>query len=551
MGPPAFRQGGGKMTGWLRLLRNRRLTLANLLDELLPFREDRIAGCMLDPASTDGGVLSVQRFSELHREVAAMSRFLVEEAGMRPGDRVGIFRSNDVRSFRWFLAAIRAGGIAVPLNPLLTLAELREIVPRSGASIMITDHAAFSRTVVSREALPVRCWVQGDEEAPLDGALRLTADWLQAPAVPPARVAPEATVAVFYTSGTEGFPKGATLSSQALLAGRAAALLVAPLAGRVSRALFPLPWAHIMAVSTAVCGLLAGVPGYFLPRFETQAAVAAIRRHKLTAVIGVPAMYIRLVNAAPSRESLASVRLWLSASDHLPAAYRRKLLSYGGVFLNVYGMAELGGLAMFSLAGRIVPGDGELCLPVPPFRVRVVDERGGAAQANTVGECQIHGPGVTGKYWGDSEDRAPSMTTDGWLRTGDLAVRNRLGLIRLAGRAKDVIKCGGYSIFAREVEEVLAAHPAVVRVAVIGVPHPEKGEEPMAVVECRPESRPEDEELHAWCRLRLASYKTPRRILLVEPGALPQGVTEKILKRTLRERFAGESVRTGEGAGAA
>ncbi len=110
------------------------------------------------------------------------------------------------------------------------------------------------------------------------------------------------------------------------------ALLSAPLVGRGALALFPLPWAHIMAVSTAVYGLLAGVPGYFLPRFETQTAIAAIERHRITVVVGVPAMFIRLVNAAPAPESLASVRLWVSASDHLPDACRRRLLQYGALF---------------------------------------------------------------------------------------------------------------------------------------------------------------------------------------------------------------------------
>jgi acyl-CoA synthetase (AMP-forming)/AMP-acid ligase II len=122
-----------------------------------------------------------------------------------------------------------------------------------------------------------------------------------------------------------------------------------------------------------------------------------------------------------------------------------------------------------------------------------------------------------------------------------LATQNRLGFVRLTGRSKDVIKHGGYSVFAREVEEALASHPSVLRAAVIGIPHDEKGEVPVAVVECLPGSAPEEDGLLAWCKQRLAAYKVPRAVHIVAPGGLPQGVTEKVLKTVLRQRFASES----------
>jgi long-chain acyl-CoA synthetase len=536
----------------LRLVRNRELTLATFLDGLLPLYGSQPVSYVPDFAGLDGAPEPMQNLADLYREVGAMSRFLVEETALRRGDRVAIFKSNDPRCFRWFLAVIRAGGVAVPLNPLLTLAELRAIVSRCGVSTMVTDRAVFGSTIGSLDALAVRRWVQSGDDAALDGFLRLTAEWLQAPPPPPASIKPSDTVAVFHTSGTNGFPKGAMLSSQTLLAGRALALLSAPLVGRRALALFPLPWAHIMAVSAAVYGLLAGVPGYFLPRFETQAAIAAIEEHGITIVVGVPAMFIRLVNAAPSPESLASVRLWVSASDHLPDSYRRRLLQYGAlfrgpgrlrlgpIFVNAYGMVELGGIAMCGTDAPFLPGSGQLCLPVPPFRVRVANERGEPARPGEIGECQVRGPGVTGRYWGDSRSEAGSLAPGEWLRTGDLAVRNRAGLVRLAGRAKDIIKCGGYSIFAREIEEALLAHPAVAQAVAIGVPHPDKGEAPMAIVECRPGFSLAEEELLSWSRQRLAAYKLPRSIRLADPGSLPQGVTEKVLKRVLRQQYAGE-----------
>jgi acyl-CoA synthetase (AMP-forming)/AMP-acid ligase II len=208
------------------------------------------------------------------------------------------------------------------------------------------------------------------------------------------------------------------------------------------------------------------------------------------------------------------------------------------MFVNAYGMVELGGIAMFGVDAPFLPGKSEFLFPVPPLSIRVADERGNKKGPNEVGECQVRGPGITGRYLGAGGIDVANMAPGGWLRTGDLAVRNRLGLVRLTGRAKDVIKHAGHSVFACEVEEVLAAHPAVARAAVIGVPHPEKGEVPVAVVECLPGFERADEELLAWCRQHLAAYKVPRRIHQVSPGSLPRGVTEKVLKTALRQQFA-------------
>ena len=132
------------------------------------------------------------------------------------------------------------------------------------------------------------------------------------------------------------------------------------------------------------------------------------------------------------------------------------------------------------------------------------------------------------------------LTADGWLRTGDLATRNRLGMIRLVGRMKDVIKSGGYSVYVRELEETIMAHPAVARAAAFGLPHKEKGEIPAAAVELHDGSSASESDLLDWCRQNLAAYKAPRRIWILDPGGLPHNHTGKVLRRALQERFAGE-----------
>lgn len=522
-----------------RLARDRNVTVANLVDELV--RRKGNCAVSLD----DTGVFHL---AALHAEICSIDAFLRQTVSLRPGEPVAIYRSNDRRCFHWFLAVIRAGGIAVPLNPQLSLAEVRRILADSGTQILVTDKAVFERTIGDRQALNVRTWIQADDEQQtLDGFLRAA----ETQAVfPPAGIDPAATIAVFHTSGTSGFPKGAALSSNALLGARASTVLTGAILGPRDLALVALPWSHIMAVSIALYGLMAGIRGCFLDRFDVDAALDLAQRFRITAFIGVPTMFARLVNAHPDPARLASVRVWLSASDHLPTEVRQRLRRFGALFrlpggrrippvlLNGYGMVELGGLAMMGVELPLLPGSGDLCVPVPPFRIRVVDENGRIAPAGVAGECQIRRRGLAPHYWKDKGGAQELLTGDGWLRTGDLATRNRLGLIRLVGRAKDVIKSGGYSVYTRELEETILAHPAVARAVAFGLPHLEKGEVPVAAVELQPGTSSSEEELLTWCRGNLAAYKAPRRIWILEPGGLPQNHTGKYLRRVLQERFA-------------
>jgi acyl-CoA synthetase (AMP-forming)/AMP-acid ligase II len=265
-------------------------------------------------------------------------------------------------------------------------------------------------------------------------------------------------------------------------------------------------------------------------------------------------MFARLVNSNPDPARLATVRLWLSASDNLPSEVRQRLRQFGAlirlpggrrippVLINGYGMVELGGLAMMGIETSLLPGSGGLCFPVPPFKIRVADENGNPVRAGITGECQIRRRGLSPHYWKDKANGQDLLTADGWLRTGDLATRNRLGMIRLVGRIKDVIKSGGYSVYARELEEAIVAHPAVARAAAFGLPHKEKGEFPAAAVELHAGSSATEADLIEWCHQRLAPYKAPRRIWILEPGGLPHNNTGKLLRRELQERFSAEIV---------
>jgi long-chain acyl-CoA synthetase len=526
-----------------RLSRDRSVTVANLVDELLRRDGDRDVS-----VEERGGY----RLAELHSELVAYDAFLRRTVGLAAGQPVAIYRTNDRQCFHWFLAIIRAGGIAVPLNPMLTLAEVRRIIESSGTEIVITDKAVFERNIADRAALSVRTWIQADDEAEtMDGFLRV-AD--AGDPFPPTAIDPAATVAIFHTSGTSGFPKGAALSSRALLGARASTVIAGLFLGPKDLALLALPWSHIMAVSITLYGLMTGLRGCFLDRFDVARALDLVERLGVTSVVGVPTMFARLVNSNPDPGRLKGVRLWLSASDHLPSEVRQRMRQYGAllrlpggrrippVLINGYGMVELGGLAMMGIELSFLPGSGDLCFPVPPFQIRVIGEDGKPMRAGQAGECQIRRRGVSPHYWKDARkdprDGPGLLTDDGWLRTGDLATRNRLGMIRLVGRMKEVIKSGGYSVYVRELEEAIAAHPAVARVAAFGLPHKEKGETPVAAVELREGSVASEADLLEWCRQKLAPYKAPRRIWILEAGGLPQNHTGKVLRRVLREQFS-------------
>jgi len=523
-----------------QLSRDRSVTVANLVDELVRRRGD----CEI--SIDENGSYSL---AELHSSICGLDAFLRQAVALAPAEPVAIYRTNDRLCLHWFLAIIRAGGIAVPLNPMLTAAEVRRILADSGTRILITDKAVFERNLHDRQALDLRTWIQSDDQPEtLPGFLRPSP--AAAELFPPTAIDPSATVAVFHTSGTSGFPKGAALSSRALLGARSSTVLAGLFLGPKDLALVALPWSHIMAVSIALYGLMAGIRGCVLDRFDVASALDFTSRFPVTAIVGVPTMFARLVNSNPDPARLKSVRLWLSASDHLPTEVRQQLRQFGAllrlpfgrrippVLINGYGMVELGGLAMMGIELSFLPGSGDLCFPVPPFQIRVAGENDRPVKAGVTGECQIRRRGVSPHYWKDLSDTQELLTTDGWLRTGDLATRNRLGLISLVGRIKDVIKSGGYSVYVRELEEALLAHPAVARAAAFGLPHREKGEIPVAAVELHQGSHAGVEDLMDFCRQRLAPYKAPRQIWILAPGAMPLNHTGKVLRRHLREQFS-------------
>ena len=361
---------------------------------------------------------------------------------------------------------------------------------------------------------------------------------------------PDDVAVLFYTSGTTGKPKGAELTHRALV-GRVGPEVLYPSSLRRDEAVSGLPVAHVAGFSMLLHLAAFGVPIYLLRKFRPDTALDAIESRRATVFVGVPAMYRMMLEAGAEARDLSSVRLWASGADAIPFDVARRFQRLGGAvtlpfvgrtlgeatFVDGYGMVELGGGAALKL---LPPGvsravRGLMGLPLPGYRMRVVDDAGTEVPRGEVGELIVKGPGVMRGYHGQGDATAEALTPDGWLRTGDLARRGRLGLVEFAGRAKDVIKHGGYSVFAAEVEAALEAHDDVLEAAVVGLPDERKGEVPAAAVRVAPGRSLNEADLVAWAEARLADYKVPRRIAVVDE--LPRTGTDKVRKADVKALF--------------
>jgi long-chain acyl-CoA synthetase len=462
--------------------RGRAATLGELFDHLASVHGDQRA------VEEDGDGLHLT-FVEAADRAARWSGTL--RGRIAPGEPVVVALPNGYGMFLGCVAAARAGGVAVPVNPKMRPEEIDHVVADSGARVIVRDAHEL------------------DDGDPVE-------------AVP---ATPDGVAALFYTSGTTGKPKGAELTHAALV-GRVGPFALYPSRLRHDEAVSGLPVAHIAGFAMLIQLAAFGIPVYLLQRFRPDAALEAIEARRSTMFVGVPAMYRMMVEAGADDRDLSSVRMWASGADAMPVELARRFQRYGAA-ASVLGRQV--GRATFVDATEM------LRIPLPGYRLRIVDDAGAPVGRGEVGELVVKGPGVMRGYHGQRDATAEAMTADGSLRTGDLARRGRLGLIEFAGRKKDVIKHGGYSVFAAEVEGALEEHACVAEAAVVGVPDERKGEVPAAAVRFAPDRAISEGELVAWAEQRLSDYKVPRRIVFVDE--LPRTGTEKVRKQDVRALF--------------
>jgi long-chain acyl-CoA synthetase len=431
----------------------------------------------------DGGALS---WRELEARAAGIARRLARE-GVGAGDVVALLLPNT-----WGLAAALWGGLALgatvaPLNPLLATEERARILGHLGPKAVV-------------DTAPV-------EEAP--GTM---------PSVD--AIAPGI---ILYTSGSTGQPKGAVLSHAALVAANES--WAGPVMGLApsDRVLAVLPLAHSFGLNGALLApLLAGVTVVLQERFAPEETLRAIARHRVTVFPGVATMFARILESpALDAADRSSLRLAVSGAAPCPWTLASEWRRRTGVrILRGYGMTELFRPISY-LATEAADRPDSIGRAVPGVELRVVDD-----------ELWIRSPAAMDGYLRAPEETAAVLADDGWFRTGDLATISDDGYVSIVGRKRDLILRGGYSVVPGEVEATLLGHPAVAEAVVIGVAHAELGEEVAAFVALRPGARVEPQDLIAFCRERLAGYKYPRRVTVVE--AMPKSATGKILKAKLR-----------------
>jgi len=336
---------------------------------------------------------------------------------------------------------------------------------------------------------------------------------------------------IIYTSGTTGTPKGATLTHANIASGAATGRELVD-AGPDFVGLATLPLFHVFGMNSVmnVCLVARGLLT-LLPRFEPEKALEIIQRDDVTSFAGVPTMYTALLNH-PAREDYdtSSLEICVSGGSAMPVEVLRGFdEAFGAKVLEGYGLSETTGMGSFNVRDQ-ERKPGSIGIPVGGTEIRLVDDDGNDVEAGEPGEVVMRGPFVMSGYWG-RDDATDEVMAGGWFHTGDIATVDEDGFYFIVDRKKDLIIRGGYNVYPREIEEQLYEHPAVREVAVIGVPHDDLGEEVGAAVALKDGEEATADDLRAFVKERVAAYKYPRVIWLVDE--LPKGPTGKILKREI------------------
>jgi len=466
-------------------------------------------------------------YSAMLARSAQFARVLVAN-GVRPGDTVAAQVEKSASALLLYLGCLRSGAVYLPLNPAYTLAELGYFLADAEPRLVVVSPAKESavRVLAGDEA----CVLTLDDDGS-NGSLIAEAD-RQLPGfsdVP--RVATD-IAAILYTSGTTGRSKGAMLTQENLLS-NACVLRDLWRFTRDDALLHALPIFHTHGLFTATNTLLmAGGSMILLPRFEIEAVFAALPH--ATTMMGVPTFYTRLLaDARLNHASTAQMRLFISGSAPLLAeTHRQWFARTGHAILERYGMTETGMIASNPYEGERVAGT--VGFPLPNVELRVAEpETGAELSQGKTGMIELRGPNVFAGYWHKPQQTAEAFRTDGFLITGDLGRIDERGYLHIAGRAKDVIISGGFNVYPKEIETEIDALPGVRESAVVGVAHPDLGEAVVAVVVLEPGARLDGAVAIQQLGERLARYKLPRRVFVVDE--LPRNAMGKVQKAILRQ----------------
>lgn len=474
-------------------------------------------------------------FRELDAQSNRVARAL-QRLGLVPGDRAGFYLGNRVELILAHLANLKLGLVLVPMNTQYRDTEIKHIVGDAEPRVILTDRAQAPTLE------PLRTQLKSVEHILCaEDLAALTAN--ESSAAIDSRVTGDHLAAIMYTSGTTGRSKGAMLSHDNFIAnitGLTHAWAMTP----DDTLLLALPLFHTHGLGVALHGALtAGCTTILHRTFRAENALDALLNDDVTLFMGVPTMYVRMIEEAArrgfSRVDVPRMRLFVSGSAPLNVeTFEQFEKIFGHKILERYGMTETVMNLSNLYAGARIPGT--VGVPLPGVSARVGDEHGNALPDGTVGEILLRGSNVFAGYWRAPEKTAEAFVIDAagnrWFRTGDLGKRDpATGFFSLLSRRSDLIISGGYNVYPREVEELLLTHPAISEVAVIAAPDAALGQVPIAFVVCRPGQRAHADALREFCAAHLARYKVPRAFTIGD--ALPRNAMGKIEKTKLAEKM--------------
>jgi long-chain acyl-CoA synthetase len=503
-----------------------------------------------------GGRITARELDELSDAFAVALAGL----GVRAGDRVALYVQSVPQFVIAMLAAWKAGGIAVPVNPMNRARELDAVLRDSGARVLVcleglyrdvaravVEDGGLETAVITTSELDYRARddqrvFAGIERLDCEGAHDMAAliERHRGQAPDPVTFGPDDTAFLTYTSGTTGPPKGAMNTHGNVVFNSQAYRQWCGL-GPDDVILGVAPLFHITGLIAGVTtSLLLGAPLVLAYRFEPSAMLETIRDEQATFTVGSITVFIALMNAPDAqREALASLtRIWSGGAPIPPSTVKAFQAQFGQYIHNIYGLTETTSPSHgvpYDATAPVDDASGALSVGVPVFNtvVRIVGDDGQDLPAGEVGEIVTSGPMVVPGYWNKPEETAHALP-GGALHTGDVGYMDATGWFYIVDRKKDQINAGGYKVWPREVEDVLYQHEAVREAAVVGVPDAYRGETVKAYVSLRPGQTATAEELIAFCRQQMAAYKYPRQVEFLDE--LPKTVSGKLLRRELRDR---------------
>jgi long-chain acyl-CoA synthetase len=463
----------------------------------------------------------------------------LRDAGVGPGDKVALLLPNTPHFPLAYFGTLALGGVAVPVHALLKAEEIQYVLEDSGAKVLVCAAPLLGEGAKGAElaGVPVLAVMDGGD-ASVERIDQKAFEVEPIEAIVPRE--PEDTAVILYTSGTTGQPKGAEITHLNVTMNVLASATYSFDIGPDDVVLGCLPLFHTFGQTCCMnTAFFVGASVVLLPRFDGAQALELLVKEKCTIFMGVPTMYVGLMEAAKSSEHRPTLKSALSGGAALPVPLLEKFAEvFGTDVLEGYGLTETSPVATFNQIG-FPPKPGTVGKQIWGVDVEIakaeVDERIELLPTGELGEIVIRGHNVFKGYL-NKPDATAAAIVDGWFRTGDLGTKDEDGYVSIVDRKKDMVIRGGYNIYPREVEETLLRHPAVAQVAVIGLPDPQYGEEVCAVVVKDPEGGDvTGDELRDWSKQHLAAYKYPRRVEFAD--GFPLGPSGKVLKRELVQQY--------------